>query len=625
MATVWHRTTRLNRAFATVAKLVVLTLILGSTSAAGFGVTPALAGSASCTGSLGTRTPVLLVHGYNSSEATWGESAFTKLCSTRTFVTTFNYGIPSQGENDPSLEWVTDSRIGPALAKRIADLAGQSTTNGGYGKVVLVAHSMGGLAIRCALDFRCDGLDETGAKAVASDVGTVVTFGTPNEGSFWKELPRSITTGTLLGISNFYCLDERLIEKVVAVEQRQFFKQFCQYAAAINGGAASALTPGSQELRALAHLPKTVPLAAVAGWVEMQTTVFYHDLDVEDEGDLVVAQPSAKAEVRSGTSDSTHTVPCGVLNLSAFDMLLGPGVANHLANGTKIVLPSCWHVTETNDDTFLANANAAIDKWINDNTPAVPGSLTATALSTTSVRLNWQNESSTESGFRVYVNNASTPPVRAAKTTSTVVAELEPSTQYCFKVEAFNPLGSSGQSAARCATTQAVKPLATSLDLRNATYKSDCGGEAQTELSVTLSNGAGKVAKPDSYSPGATYDFALSPVQGTEAATAAGDLTGDTHPEVAALLSCWESDTSPNFRHWEIQVFTDGPTRLAVVVPIPDAGFQRVDSEQVSIVDRKLVVGVGLYGPDDCNGCGPSVHRSYTWRWDGHQFVRIGG
>jgi hypothetical protein len=168
-----------------------------------------------------------------------------------------------------------------------------------------------------------------------------------------------------------------------------------------------------------------------------------------------------------------------------------------------------------------------------------------------------------------------------------------------------------------------VKPLATSLDLRNATYKSDCGGEAQTELSVTLSNGVGKVAKPDSYSPGATYDFGLS--RGTGAATAAGDLTGDTHPEVAALLSCWESDTSPNFSHWEIQVFTDGPTRLAVVVPVPDAGFQRVDSEQVSIVDRKLVVGVGLYGPDDCMGCGPSVHRSYTWRWDGHQFVRIGG
>ena len=145
------------------------------------------------------------------------------------------------------------------------------------------------------------------------------------------------------------------------------------------------------------------------------------------------------------------------------------------------------------------------------------------------------------------------------------------------------------------------------------------------DLGSLLSNGAGKVAKPDSYSAGATYDFALSPVRGTEAATAAGDLTGDTHPEVAALLSCWESDTSPNFSHWEIQVFTDGPTRLAVVVPVPDVGFRRVDSEQVSIVDRKLVVGVGLYGPDDCMGCGPSVHRSYTWRWDGHQFVRIGG
>jgi hypothetical protein len=89
-------------------------------------------------------------------------------------------------------------------------------------------------------------------------------------------------------------------------------------------------------------------------------------------------------------------------------------------------------------------------------TPAVPSSLTATALSATSVRLMWQDKSSNESGFQIYVNNTSTPLVRPADTTSTDVTGLEPGTKYCFKLEALSSVGSSGKSAEACATTPSL-------------------------------------------------------------------------------------------------------------------------------------------------------------------------
>jgi hypothetical protein len=80
----------------------------------------------SCPGEIGRRTVVLLVHGYASSDEAWGQNAFDKLCSTRSYVTTFNYGNRSLVERDPSLMWVTNPKIGPALADEIRDWSRKS-------------------------------------------------------------------------------------------------------------------------------------------------------------------------------------------------------------------------------------------------------------------------------------------------------------------------------------------------------------------------------------------------------------------------------------------------------------------------------------------------------------------
>src|SRR4029077_5869731 len=82
-------------------------------------------------------------------------------------TSTFNY-------QRHSLQWVTDPHIGQNLASTILCLSQSSLAKGGSGKVIVVAHSMGGLALKEA--FREQ-------PQIASILGLVVTIRTPNDGS----------------------------------------------------------------------------------------------------------------------------------------------------------------------------------------------------------------------------------------------------------------------------------------------------------------------------------------------------------------------------------------------------------------------------------------------------------
>jgi len=87
-------------------------------------------------------------------------------------------------------QWVTDSRIGPALAELVACLAHRSAQAGGRGKVILVGHSMGGLAIRYAATEPVVGQRRT----VGQLMGLAITIGTPHRGTrFFTQLPFSST------------------------------------------------------------------------------------------------------------------------------------------------------------------------------------------------------------------------------------------------------------------------------------------------------------------------------------------------------------------------------------------------------------------------------------------------
>ena len=118
------------------------------------------------------RTPVLFVHGFSGRPAdfTNAHGGVASMASTVESVpgvatATFDY-------SKHALDWVTDKRIGPALASAIVCLAQRT-----HHSVVVVTHSMGGLATRYAQAQTVAGTP------VASVIDRVVTIGTPSDGS----------------------------------------------------------------------------------------------------------------------------------------------------------------------------------------------------------------------------------------------------------------------------------------------------------------------------------------------------------------------------------------------------------------------------------------------------------
>ena len=108
-------------------------------------------------------TPVVLVHGFGSSEASWFAFRRALRADGRT-VMTFNYSPRAQ-----SVEELADR-----LTETVADLLADT----GAEKVHLIGHSLGGLVIAQALT----------ARRLADSVDLVVTLGSPFGGSPWAEL-----------------------------------------------------------------------------------------------------------------------------------------------------------------------------------------------------------------------------------------------------------------------------------------------------------------------------------------------------------------------------------------------------------------------------------------------------
>lgn len=84
--------------------------------------------------------------------------------------------------------------------------------------------------------------------------------------------------------------------------------------------------------------------------------------------------------------------------------------------------------------------------------PAAPSNLQATAISSTRVRLDWQDNAPNEAGFTIYEESSFVAMV-AANVTSYTVEGLEPDSYYCFHIRAFNSYGNSAWTDWACATT----------------------------------------------------------------------------------------------------------------------------------------------------------------------------
>jgi hypothetical protein len=172
--------------------------------------------------------------------------------------------------------------------------------------VIIVAHSMGGLATRCAANESCSGV-----AGVAARIRAVVTFDAPNLGTWLKSWGRSDIADLLGPFFGAVCVgtgNGLSIAKGICNELRAW----------TTSAAVKAFTPGSAQLSALPQLPRSIPLLALAGSVKLATSFFgHHVTTIGDLGDIVVSEDSAlaAANVVDGLGGSL-VLDCGYLDIT---------------------------------------------------------------------------------------------------------------------------------------------------------------------------------------------------------------------------------------------------------------------------------------------------------------------
>jgi pimeloyl-ACP methyl ester carboxylesterase len=249
----------------------------------------------------GDRLPVVIVHGFTGSGQAimpLFDALNASPMSAEMSMSVFDYG-------DVSTRWVDDPGIGPRLGEWIDCLADASLEGGGPGRVAVVAHSMGGLAARFALDD---------AGVGAEKVALVATLGTPHEGSVWAGPP---TDGSTLG-TLVRALFEALDVTAIVGET--------------DTGAGRALAVGSAELASLAGWPEGVPVWAGAGDFVGEPRFLFSTGPTVSAGDGLVSVSSATARAPTvGGLGGVEVDECRIpLPLDATSALIPVYVAAYL-------------------------------------------------------------------------------------------------------------------------------------------------------------------------------------------------------------------------------------------------------------------------------------------------------
>lgn len=285
----------------------------------------------------------ITVHGLGSKPTTWGvsddkdnyEGTIRQLVDT--FANTHYFAFDYSEYNG---RWVTNHNIGPKLADTIECFMQLSREGGGTGKIILLAHSMGGLAAQVALD-----------EIESPENVDVVSFGTPYEGSHYANAFAPLFDGVCTGryvLGTFF--DEMAPDDFNCLGENN----------ALNG-----LSAGSAELAALPDFPPETSVQAIAGNVTRK----FFGMKAELNGDLVVPVYSATAYYTNhGDGDGVSEIGCEGFFVNVPNMTDAP----------------CSHVRMLKDPNVQEAARQAIQAFIEASIPdpeCVTGKDTAMALS----------------------------------------------------------------------------------------------------------------------------------------------------------------------------------------------------------------------------------------------------
>jgi fibronectin type 3 domain-containing protein len=215
--------------------------------------------------------------------------------------------------------------------------------------------------------------------------------------------------------------------------------------------------------------------------------------------------------VQKWSSNNGYASANSYTTTSCTDSNLSPGTYRYRVRAYNNYTSSDW--VTSNNVTVSSPGGGGDDGGGGTTTPGTPGSVTATAQSSSSILVSW-NTASGASGYRVYRSTSSSGSYSlqgSSSTSSYTDTGLSASTTYYYKVSAYNSAGDSSQSSYASATTSS----------------SGGGGPSSTLLSNGVWAQATLTAGGDHY-----YHFSVT--QGTEymvmwndSASGNGTQTGD--------------------------------------------------------------------------------------------------
>ncbi len=251
-----------------------------------------------------------------------------------------------------SARWVTDAAIAPKLAEAITCL---SATHGH--PAVIMAHSMGGNATRHALSV----IEQSGS-ALADNVSDVVTFGTPNAGS-WLASVVDVSHRTTAYAALFPGASAEAITAMRSLivlcgtlttgslDESGVCSTLPDQISSAQSAAGHALQLGSAEIRSLARWPEGVAVHGLAGSIDLEITRltwFRGNIPVGsvNTGDFVVGAGSATDNPgESRTVDCAYTLDVRGANEDNILEALKLKAANETRDNAYTSLTSwaCFH------------------------------------------------------------------------------------------------------------------------------------------------------------------------------------------------------------------------------------------------------------------------------------------
>jgi pimeloyl-ACP methyl ester carboxylesterase len=220
-------------------------------------------------GLVGSAQPVILVHGWTGQPMQSTRAALERLPShNRRQFLLYDY----RGLNTV---WPSDPRVAACLAAYVRDVSETHRERGGNGRVYLVAHSMGGIAIRFALDPAFGGIPELDDR-----VGGVITIDTPHTGAAWGNSFAAYVLSNVAEIRAGHVPE--ILRRTVPAPESRAWKCLAGGPDATFAGCA---TPP--------ELPPSVPLQQLVGEVSVRRTLFgFEAYTMNFGGDVIVPSES---------------------------------------------------------------------------------------------------------------------------------------------------------------------------------------------------------------------------------------------------------------------------------------------------------------------------------------------